>query len=53
MTDTTAAANKPSSSVKLVLLGEAAVGKVHHLFPDPFNFQEMSLTTANTVSQPP
>ncbi|KAI4190572.1 MAG: hypothetical protein L6R41_000724, partial [Letrouitia leprolyta] len=27
MTDTTAAANKPSSSVKLVLLGEAAVGK--------------------------
>ncbi|KAL8703466.1 MAG: hypothetical protein Q9201_003340 [Fulgogasparrea decipioides] len=29
MADSTAAATKPSSSVKLVLLGEAAVGKVH------------------------
>ena len=28
MADSGAAANKPSSSVKLVLLGEAAVGKV-------------------------
>lgn len=28
MADSTAAAPKPSSSVKLVLLGEAAVGKV-------------------------
>ena len=28
MADTTAAPAKPSSSVKLVLLGEAAVGKV-------------------------
>ena len=28
MTDSTAAQPKPSSSVKLVLLGEAAVGKV-------------------------
>jgi len=27
----TAAQAKPSSSVKLVLLGEAAVGKVHHM----------------------
>ncbi len=30
MADSTAAATKPSSSVKLVLLGEAAVGKVPH-----------------------
>ena len=28
--DASASAPKPSSSVKLVLLGEAAVGKVHH-----------------------
>ena len=30
MSDTAGANAKPSSSVKLVLLGEAAVGKVHH-----------------------
>ena len=31
MTDTAAPPQKPSSSVKLVLLGEAAVGKVRML----------------------
>ena len=33
MTDSTAAPPKPSSSVKLVLLGEAAVGKVGDSLP--------------------
>lgn len=53
MADTTAAAAKPSSSVKLVLLGEAAVGKVHHSFLAPLRSQELSSTAANTVSQTP
>jgi hypothetical protein len=35
MADSSAAAPKPSSSVKLVLLGEAAVGKVRQVGPGP------------------
>lgn len=41
MAESTATAPKPSSSVKLVLLGEAAVGKVRHV---PLEMQRRNTT---------
>ena len=49
MADSAAAATKPSSSVKLVLLGEAAVGKVHYLFSSLLGSSAFPVSTADIV----
>ena len=51
MADANAAAPKPSSSVKLVLLGEAAVGKVCTTFPVKDLNLRMSIASPTTPEQ--
>lgn len=53
MTDTTAAVPKPSSSVKLVLLGEAAVGKVRDHCLAPRSCQTMTDHISLVLPRPP